>query len=96
MGSPDAQAIAAEGGEVVARASVYSSPYFATPQGQTQKQWADLVKARGQVIHYSAIMTNFHQILGDAVQRMILRNTNPDDAYKEITTKYADALKKAE
>ena len=33
MTGPAAQAIAAQGGEVVARASAYNDPYFASPQG---------------------------------------------------------------
>ncbi|HXP77000.1 MAG TPA: sugar ABC transporter substrate-binding protein [Stellaceae bacterium] len=96
MGSPEAQALAAEGGEVVARASVYTKPYFDTPNGQVQKQWAELVKARGRVVHYSMLATAFNQILGDAVQRMILRDTTPEAAYEEIVAKYNEALKRSQ
>ena len=38
---------------------------------------------------------DFHQIVADAFQRMVLRNTTPEDAYQEVVTKYNDALAKA-
>jgi multiple sugar transport system substrate-binding protein len=95
MTSPAAQAIAAQGGEVVARASAYKDPYFASPQGRNQRAWADLIKARGQQVQYSIIQSTFHQIVADAFQRMILRNTTPGDAYQEVVTKYNEALAKA-
>jgi multiple sugar transport system substrate-binding protein len=94
MGSPEAQAIAAEGGEVVARTSVYTNAYFASPAGARQKQWSQLVKDRGQMVNYSMLTTTFNQVLGDAVQRMLLRNTSPEEAYQEIDTKYKEALAK--
>ena len=94
MTSPAAQAIAAQGGEVVARASAYNDPYFATPQGRDQRAWADLVKARGRQVNYSIIQSTFHQIVADAFQRMILRNTSAEDAYQEAVTKYNEALAK--
>jgi multiple sugar transport system substrate-binding protein len=95
MTSPAAEAIAAQGGEVVARASAYKDPYFATPQGHDQRAWADLIKARGRQVSYSIIQTAFHQIVADAFQRMILRNTTPEEAYQEVVTKYNEALAKA-
>ena len=95
MGSPEGQAITAEGGEVVARTSVYNSPYFASPAGTRQKQWSQLVKERGQMVNYSVLTTTFNQILGDAVQRMLLRNGTAEEAYAEIDTKYKEALAKA-
>jgi ABC-type glycerol-3-phosphate transport system substrate-binding protein len=94
MTSPAAQAIAAQGGEVVARASAYNDPYFATPQGRDQRAWADLIKARGRQVNYSIIQSNFHQIVADAFQRMVLRNTTPEEAYQEVVTKYNEALAK--
>ena len=94
MGSPEAQAIAAEGGEVVARASVYNNAYFASPAGARQKEWSQLVKERGRMVNYSVLTTAFNQVLGDAVQRMILRNTTPEEAYQEIDTRYKEALAK--
>jgi ABC-type glycerol-3-phosphate transport system substrate-binding protein len=95
MTTPAAQAIAAQGGEVVARASAYTDPYFATPQGRDQRAWADLVKARGRQVNYSIIQSTFHQIVADAFQRMVLRNTTPEEAYQEVVTKYNEALAKA-
>ena len=94
MATPAAQAIAAQGGEVVARASAYNDPYFASPQGRDQRAWADLIKARGRLVSYSIIQSTFHQIVADAFQRMILRNTTPEDAYQEVITKYNEALAK--
>lgn len=96
MTSPAAQVIAAQGGEVVARASAYKDPYFASPQGRDQREWADLIKARGRQVNYSIIQSTFHQIVADAFQRMILRNTTPEDAYKEVVAKYNEALAKAQ
>jgi multiple sugar transport system substrate-binding protein len=93
MGSAEAQAIAAEGGEVVARKSVYeSSPLFKTPDGQRQKEWAQLISQRGRSVSYSLALTSFHQVIGEAVQRMILRNGTAEDALKEIDKNYKDAL----
>ena len=95
MTTPAAQAIAAQGGEVVARASAYADPYFSSPQGRDQRAWADLVKARGRQVSYSIIQSTFHQIVADAFQRMVLRNTTPEEAYQEVVTKYNEALAKA-
>jgi len=95
MTSTAAEAIAAQGGEVVARASAYKDPYFSSPQGRDQRAWADLVKARGRQVNYSIIQSTFHQIVADAFQRMILRNTTPEEAYQEVVTKYNEALAKA-
>jgi multiple sugar transport system substrate-binding protein len=95
MTSPSAEAIAAQGGEVVARASAYTDPYFSSPQGRDQRAWADLVKARGRQVNYSIIQSTFHQIVADAFQRMVLRNTTPEEAYQEVVTKYNEALAKA-
>lgn len=88
------EVIAAQGGEVVARLSAYKDPYFATPQGKDQQAWAELVKSRGVLVNYSIIQTTFHQIVADAFQRMILRNTTPEEAYQEVVTKYNEALAK--
>ena len=94
MASPAAQAIAAQGGEVVARASAYNDPYFASPQGRDQRAWAELIKVRGRQVNYSIIQTAFHQIVADAFQRMVLRNTTPEEAYQEVVTKYNEAIAK--
>jgi multiple sugar transport system substrate-binding protein len=94
MTTPAAQAIAAQGGEVVARASTYTDPYFSSPQGRDQRAWADLVKARGRQVNYSIIQSTFHQIVADAFQRMVLRNTTPEEAYQEVVTKYNEAIAK--
>jgi multiple sugar transport system substrate-binding protein len=93
MGSPAAQAIALEGGEVVARASAYAaSPYLATPDGQRQQEWAKLIHDRGHVVGYSVVQTAFHQVLGDATQKMILMNGSAADAATAIETNYQTAL----
>jgi len=94
MTSPAAQAIIAQGGEVVARASAYNDPYFASPQGRDQRAWAELIKVRGRQVNYSIIQTAFHQIVADAFQRMVLRNTTPEEAYQEVVTKYNEAIAK--
>jgi len=94
MASPAAQAIAAQGGEVVARASAYNDPYFASPQGRDQRAWAELIKVRGRQVSYSIIQSTFHQIVADAFQRMVLRNTTPEEAYQEVVTKYNEAIAK--
>jgi len=94
MTSPAAQAIVAQGGEVVARASAYTDPYFASQQGRDQRAWAELIKVRGRQVNYSIIQTAFHQIVADAFQRMVLRNTTPEEAYQEVVTKYNEAIAK--
>jgi len=92
MTSPAAQAIQARGGEVVARASAYKDPFFASPQAGNQREWADLVKKRGRTVSYSMLQSTFHQIVADAFQRMILRNATPEDAYNEVVSKYNEAI----
>jgi len=94
MGGPDAQAIAATGGEVVARASVYKTPYFSTPEGKDQLQWSELIKSRGRLANYSIIGAQFNQIYGDAFQAMVLKNTTPEQAATEVITKYTEAISK--
>ena len=94
MTGPAGEAMAAQGGEVVARASAYKDPYFASPQGKDQQAWAELIKARGRQVSYSIIQSTFHQIVADAFQRMVLRNATPEDAYQEVVTKYNEALAK--
>jgi len=95
MISPEAEAIAAEGGEVVSRASAYDAPYFKSPQAANQKQWAELIHARGREVQYTPILTTFHQIVGDAIQRMILSNGTPEAAYDEVVKLYDAALAKS-
>src|SRR5207244_3292089 len=95
MTSPEGQAIAAGGGEVVARASVYARPELATGVTDRQKAWAELVKRRGRFVNYSILSVNFHQVIGDALQRMLLSNGTPEAAYNEVATRYGEALKKA-
>ena len=87
------QALAMEGGEVVARSSAYrDSPYMQTPAGQRQKEWANLVKQRGFSPTYPVNLTPYNQILGEAMQRMLLKNATPEDAYKELVTRYSEAI----
>lgn len=88
------QIIQAQGGEVVARLSAYDDPFLSTPDAANQKAWADLIHTRGQLVSYSVIMTTFHEIVGAALQRMILRNGTPDAAYDEVASKYAEAIAK--
>ena len=79
---------------MVARASAYNDAYFATPEAANQKGWAELVKTRGQLVSYSVILTTFHEIVGEALQRMILRNGQPEAAYEEVAKRYGDAVAK--
>jgi len=95
MISPEAEAIAAEGGEVVSRASAYDAPYFSSPQAADQKLWAELIRKRGREVGYTPILTTFHQIVGDAFQRMILANGTPAAAYDEVVKLYGEALAKS-
>ena len=95
MISPEAEAIAAEGGEVVSRASAYSADYFKSPAAANQKQWAELIHSRGREVQYTPILTTFHQIVGDAFQRMILANQTPETAYDEVVKAYNTALAKS-
>jgi ABC-type glycerol-3-phosphate transport system substrate-binding protein len=94
--SPEAQAIAAEGGEVVSRKSAYSAPYFQSEAAKNQRQWAELVSQRGRTVTYTPILSTFHSILGEAFQRMVLRDESPENAYAEVVKRYDDALSKAQ
>ena len=94
MASPAAQAIAARGGEVVARASAYKDAYFKTPEAEDQLGWKTVVQTRGRMVNYSLIQTTFNQICGEAFQRMILRDLSPAAVALEVRTRYADALAK--
>ena len=95
MASPAAQMLAARGGEVVARASVYNDPYFASPEAADQQGWKQVVQQRGRMVTYSVIQSTFNQIAGEAFQRMILRNAPPESVITEIKTRYTEALAKA-
>lgn len=95
MTSAPAQALAGRGGEVVARASAYNDPYFASPEAADQQGWKRLVQERGQAVTYSVIQSTFNQIAGEAFQRMILRGATPEAVATEIKTRYAEALAKA-
>jgi multiple sugar transport system substrate-binding protein len=92
MTSPVAQALQARGGEVVARASAYRDPFFASAEARNQREWSELIKRQGRIVNYSMIQSAFHQIVADAFQRMILRNTSPEDAYNEVVSKYNEAV----
>jgi ABC-type glycerol-3-phosphate transport system substrate-binding protein len=95
MTSPAAQALAARGGEVVARASAYKDPYFKTPEAEDQLGWKALVEKRGRMVSYSIIQSTFNQICGEAFQRMILRDLAPAAVALEVRTRYTEALAKA-
>ncbi len=95
MTSPAAQALAARGGEVVARASAYKDAYFKTADAEDQLGWKALVEKRGRMVNYSLILTTFQQICGEAFQRMILKDLAPAVVAQEVRTRYADALAKA-
>ena len=95
MTSPVAQALAARGGEVVARASAYKDAYFKTADAEDQLGWKALVEKRGRMVNYSIIQTTFNQICGEAFQRMILKDLAPAVVAQEVRTRYADALAKA-
>lgn len=92
--STEGQEIQAEGGEVVARASAYKSPYFDKPEAANQKAWAELVKSKGQVVAYSVALTKFHEIVGDALQRVVLRDGDAETAYDEVVKRFSRELKK--
>jgi ABC-type glycerol-3-phosphate transport system substrate-binding protein len=95
MVSPEAQAIAAEGGEVVSRKSAYSAPYFQTEAAKNQTQWAELISQRGRTVAYTPILSTFHTIVGEAFQKMVLRDESPENAYDEVVKRYDEALSKS-
>lgn len=95
MTSPEAQVIAASGGEVVARASVYSDPSMLSPEAADLQGWKRLVQERGRLVTYSVIQSTFNQIVGEAFQRMILRDTPPESVVAEVKSRYEEALAKA-
>lgn len=93
LGSPEAQAMALEGGEVVARASAYKDgDYVKTPAGQRQAEWSKLVSERGFLPPYPLSLTAYNEALGEALQRMVLRDTSPKEAYEEVKARYEQAM----
>lgn len=97
LGSPEAQAIALEGGEVVARASVYKGgPYFETDAGKRQAAWSELIKERGFLPSYPLSLTAYNLALGEALQRMVLRDATPKEAYEEVKSRYQRAMDQAQ
>jgi multiple sugar transport system substrate-binding protein len=46
-------------------------------------------------VQYTPILTTFHQIVGDAFQRMILANATPETAYDEVVKAYNAAVAKS-
>ncbi|MBR0713893.1 extracellular solute-binding protein [Bradyrhizobium liaoningense] len=95
MVSPEAQIIAASGGEVVARASAYKDPSLLSPEAADQQGWKKLVQERGRLVTYSVIQSTFNQIVGEAFQRMILRDSRPEAVLAEVKSRYEEALAKA-
>ena len=95
MVSPEAQAIAAEGGEVVSRKSAYSAPYFQSEAAKNQTQWAELISQRGRTVAYTPILSTFHTIVGEAFQKMVLRDESPENAFAEVVKRYDEALSKS-
>jgi multiple sugar transport system substrate-binding protein len=95
MVSPEAQALAAEGGEVVSRKSAYSAPYFQSEAAKNQTQWAELISQRGRTVAYTPILSTFHTIVGEAFQKMVLRDESPENAYAEVVKRYDEALSKS-
>jgi len=95
MTSPEAQVIAASGGEVVARTSVYNDPSLLSPEAADLQGWKRLVQERGRLVTYSVIQSTFNQIVGEAFQRMILRDAPPESVVAEVKSRYEEALAKA-
>jgi ABC-type glycerol-3-phosphate transport system substrate-binding protein len=93
MTSPDTEANLARGGEVVARKSAYSKPYFQQPEAKNVMGWRDLIQQRGQAVTYSAHYAEFGEIVSNAISAMILQNGSPGDAADEIMKNYADKLR---
>ena len=50
---------------------------------------------RGRAVTYSPIVSTFHTILGEAFERMVLRDESPENAYAEVINRYDEALSKA-
>jgi multiple sugar transport system substrate-binding protein len=95
MVSAEAQALAAEGGEVVSRKSAYNAPYFQGEDAKNQREWAQLISEHGRTVSYTPILSTFHTILGEAFQRMVLRDESPENAYTEVVSRYNEALSKS-
>jgi multiple sugar transport system substrate-binding protein len=98
VASEKGQKIALEGGEVVARQSAYNgeNPYLQTAAGQRQAAWAKLVTERGVSPIYPIQLTLYNQILGEVFQRILLKGASLQEGYKELTTRYNEALKSAQ
>jgi multiple sugar transport system substrate-binding protein len=47
-------------------------------------------------VTYTPILSTYHTILGEAFQRMILKDGSPADAYDELIERYGAALAKAQ
>jgi hypothetical protein len=66
-----------------------------SPEAADLQGWKRLVQERGRLVTYSVIQSTFNQIVGEAFQRMILRDTPPESVVAEVKSRYEEALAKA-
>jgi multiple sugar transport system substrate-binding protein len=55
-----------------------------------------LIKARGFLPSYPLSLTAYNLALGEALQRMVLRDTSPKEAYEEVKTRYQQSMNQAQ
>jgi hypothetical protein len=51
-----------------------------------------LVAERGFLPSYPLSLTLFNQVVGEALQRMVLRGSSPEEAYAEMQKRYAEGI----
>lgn len=52
------------------------------------------MKSNGQIVSYSVALTKLHEIIGDALQRLVLKDGEVEKAYEEVTTRYEREIAK--
>jgi hypothetical protein len=46
-------------------------------------------------VDYTPILSTFHTIVGEAFQKLVLRDETPENAYAEVVKRYDEALAKS-
>jgi len=86
--APKAQMLFAKGGISPVRKSVYSDPYFQTPEGREKVEWKEYVEKYGRVGRYPEDFAKLSELLARAAQDIVLRSVPVKRALDDAAAKY--------